>query len=482
MGWGIDSVARSIEIDWYLIKVSNIRRIIALVVIGVIAVGLLYLAHTRLNLPPEARARKAIEKAELSELEASEEVLIQDLRRELGQASAQLEAARQSYLAERWLEAEADAESADLRFQALAGSGSHQLAGVGEFFSLEGKVQLQRAGATEWGDAQHRMPVFNGDFVRSGRDGSAEILFTDGSLYRIAPDSLLEIKHNAKADSTSGTVKMRVGRIHVMTSGSSSTVTTETTETEISSDSRVAVDVEDGAEGRTRVAAFDGGARVRTADGGEVVLARRQQVETNDDGGLSATRPIPDPPLLLEPQNNASFDLKKDDVIALSWRGRDEDQAVHLQVSRSRRFTEDLLEVESREITGDGARLKAVAPGTYFWRASLITPTGVASEWSQVRRMRIYSSLQRAMLADRTAPVLSLVPTQQLGAMFIIQGRTEAGASVRVNGERAVTDSDGNFSKTIEIPREGWNNIEVVATDPAGNKTTRRERVFVEVY
>jgi imidazoleglycerol phosphate synthase glutamine amidotransferase subunit HisH len=96
--------------------------------------------------------------------------------------------------------------------------------------------------------------------------------------------------------------------------------------------------------------------------------------------------------------------------------------------------------------------------------------------------MRIYSSLQRAMLADRTAPVLSLVPTQQLGAMFIIQGRTEAGASVRVNGERSVTDSDGNFSKTIEIPREGWNNIEVVATDPAGNKTTRRERVFVEVY
>jgi hypothetical protein len=66
--------------------------------------------------------------------------------------------------------------------------------------------------------------------------------------------------------------------------------------------------------------------------------------------------------------------------------------------------------------------------------------------------------------------------------MFIIQGQTEAGASVTVNGERAVADTDGHFRKTVEIPQEGWNTIVVVATDPAGNETTRKERVFVEVY
>lgn len=476
-------MARSIEIDWYLIKVSNIRRIIAIVVTGVVAAGLLFLAYQQLNLPPEARARKAIENAELAETEADGQVLPQDLRRELGLASAQLETARQSYLAERWPEAEAEAESARLRFLALVGSGTHQLAGAGEFFSLEGRVQVQRAGQSEWDNAQPRIPVFNGDFVRSGRDGSAEILFTDGSLYRIAPDSLLEIQHKPESESSGGTVKMRVGRIHVMTSGSSSTVATDTTQTEISSDSRVAVNVDSsGAEGITRVAAYEGGATVRTSGGGEVVLASRQQVETTSEGELSATRAIPDPPQLFEPQNNASFDMKKQGVITLAWRGRAEDQAVHLQVSRSRRFAGDFMEVESLEIRDDQARLKAVAPGTYFWRASLLTPSGVESEWSQVRRMRIYSSLQQAMLADRAAPVLSLVPTQQLGAMFIIQGQTEVGASVTVNGERAATDADGRFRKTVEIPNEGWNNIEVVATDPAGNKTSRRERVFVEVY
>jgi hypothetical protein len=275
---------------------------------------------------------------------------------------------------------------------------------------------------------------------------------------------------------------MRVGRIHVMTSGSSSTVTTETAETEIASDSRVAVNVDEGSDGVTQVAAFDGGARVKTSGGDEIVLGSRQQVETTADGALSSMHRIPDPPQLLEPQNNASFDMKRVGVITLKWRGREDEQAVHLQVSRSRRFVGDSIEVESTEIRNDEARLKVVAPGTYFWRAAVIGDSGVESEWSQIRRMRVYSSLEQAMLADRTAPMLSLVPIQQLGAMFIIQGRTEAGASVTVNGERVVTDADGHFRKTIEIPREGWNNIEVVATDPAGNVTTRKERVFVEVY
>ncbi len=475
-------MARGIEIDWYLIKVANIKRIVAIVITGVVAAGLVFLAHQRLNLPPEARARRAIERAELAESEAESQVLPQNLHRELGSAAAQLEVARSSYLGERWSDAEADADSARLRFLALAGAGTHELAGVGEFFSLEGRVQLQRAGTSEWDTARHRMPVFNGDFIRSGRDGAAEILFSDGSLYRIAPDSLLEIRHTPESANPSGAVKMRVGRVHVMTSGSSSTVSTETTETEIASDSRIAVDVTDGADGATRVAAFDGRAKVTTRSGNEVVLATRQQVEADSRGNLSPTRRIPDPPQLLAPQSNASFDLRKVREVTLEWRGRADTETAHVQISRSRRFSDDTVEIDSPPLARDSARVRLVAPGTYFWRAALVSDSDVRSEWSEARRMRVYSSLDRAILADRTAPILTLLPTQQLGAMFIIQGQTEAGASVTVNGEYVVIDSDGRFRKTVEIPREGWNNIEVVATDPAGNKTRRAERVFVEVY
>jgi hypothetical protein len=474
-------VPRSIQIDWYVVHVKNVRRLYAIIATGVVAAGLLFFAYQRMNLPPEARARRAIERAELAKSQAEEQVLPQNLKRELSQASVQLDEARNNYLNDRFQEAEAGAESARLRFLALAGSGTHQLTGVGEFFSLEGRVQLQRAGQSEWENAQQRVPVFNGDFVRSGRDGSAEILFTDGSLYRIAPNSLLEIHHESESDKPTSTVKMRLGRISVVTSSASSTVTTDTTETEISGDSRVAVDVAGGDQG-TRVATFEGAARVRSTTGSEIVLASRQQVETDSSGELSEPRSIPDPPVLLEPQNNAGFDMKKHTLITLEWRGRSKDQSVHLQISRSRRFNEDILEVDGPDIRKDTARLRVVAPGTYFWRAAIVGANGVKSEWSQVRRLRIYSSLQRALLADRTAPKLSLLPTQQLGAMFIVQGRTEAGATVIVNEERIITDADGHFRMTVEILNEGWNDLEVIVRDPSGNETRRRERVFVEVY
>lgn len=472
----------TIQIDWFVIRITNIRRVIALVVTGVIAAGLVFIAYQRLNLPPEGRARKAIEAAEAAKSEAEKQILTQGLRRELSQATTQLEAARENYLEELWPEAESNAETARLRFLALAGSGAHQLSGAGEFFSLEGRVQLQRAGLSEWDSAQQRMPVFSGDFVRTGRDGSAEILFRDGSLYRIAPNSLLEIQQEAELESSTGAVKMRVGRIDVTTSGSPSTVTTDTAATEISSDSRVAVDVDEGEDSLTRIAAYEGGAHVVATGGEEITLSSKQQVEASAEGGLSSIKEIPDPPLLLEPPNNTSIDMKKQKVLTLKWRRQSESQSVHLQVSKSRLFVPDAIEVENTTIRSDSARLKAVAPGTYFWRASLINASGVESEWSQTRRIRVYSSLHRTVLTDQTPPQLQLLPTQQLGAMFIVQGQTEAGAAVTVNGENVVTDIDGHFRKTIEIPNEGWNHIEVVVTDLAGNETKRAERVFVEVY
>ncbi len=66
--------------------------------------------------------------------------------------------------------------------------------------------------------------------------------------------------------------------------------------------------------------------------------------------------------------------------------------------------------------------------------------------------------------------------------MFIIEGATEIGATVTINGERVELDADGHFRKTVEIFDEGWNDIVIVATDPSGNRTERTERVFVEVY
>jgi hypothetical protein len=464
--WG--KVARGLELDWVVIRVQPLRKVLAVVIVGLVAAGLVFFAYKSLNLSPEARARRAIERADAALAHAETQPLPPHWQDELEQE-------------QNWEDAETLADSARRRFEALAGAGDQELVGVGQFFSLEGRVQLQRAGQTEWENAHQNIPVFNGDFVRTGRDGNAEILFADGSLYRISPNSLLEIHHEMSQESP-GTVKMVAGRINVYTSGAPSTVTTDTAETEIDRDSRVAVDVA-ADDQKTTVAAFQGSARVRSNRGGqEVVIGEREAVAATASGTMTEKQEIPAPPFPVEPRNNAGFDLGEDPMIELAWRGRPRRGSVHLQVSRSKSFDGAQLDVDAPRLAKDAARLRLVAPGTYFWRVAALGDGTAQSEWSAVRRFRVFSTSSAHLLEDTTPPELIVNQPQQLGHMFIFEGATENSATVTINGEKVELDADGRFRKTVEIFDDGWIDIVIVAIDPSGNRTERTERVFVEVY
>ena len=474
-------MARGLELDWVVIRVQPARKILAVLVVGLVAAVLVFLAYKSLNLSPEARARRAIEQADTAMAHAETQTLPPHWQDELDQARDQLNMARSEYAEQNWEDAETLADSARRRFEALAGAGDQELVGVGQFFSLDGRVQLQRAGETEWENTHEGIPVFNGDFVRTGRDGNAEILFADGSLYRISPNSLLEIHHEMSRESP-GTVKMVAGRINVYTSGAPSTVTTDTAETEIDKDSRVAVDVA-ADDQKTTVAAFQGSATVRNSRGGqEVVIGERESIAATASGALTEKQRIPDAPLPVEPRNNSGFDVGQHPVIEVVWRGRPTRGAVHLQVSRSKSFDSTQLDVDAPRLAKDSARLKLVAPGTYFWRVAAIGEGAAQSEWSAVRRFRVFSSSTEHLLEDTTPPELIVNQPQQLGHMFIFEGATEISATVTINGEKVELDADGRFRKTVEIFDEGWIDIVIVAVDPSGNRTERTERVFVEVY
>ena len=338
-------MARGLELDWVVIRVQPLKKVLIVAVVGLVAAALVFFAYKSLNLSPEARARRAIDRAITAQGHAENQPLPSRWRGEFDAASDQINTSRAEYANQNWKDAESMADSARRRFEALAGAGDQELVGVGQFFSLEGRVEMQRAGQTEWENGHEQLPVFNGDFVRTGRDGNAEILFADGSLYRISPNSLLEIHHQVSQEGP-GTVKMVVGRINVYTSGASSTVTTNTVETEIKRDSRVAVDVAADNE-ETTISAFQGSARVRNARGDEVLLNEREAIAASARGSISEKRKIPNPPFPVEPQNNAGFDVGQKDIIELAWRGRPAGGAVHLQVSRSKIFDDAQLDVDA---------------------------------------------------------------------------------------------------------------------------------------
>ena len=472
-------MARGLELDWIVIRVQPLRTVLGILMVGLIAAALVFFAYKSLNLPPQARASRAIDRAAAALDDAEGQTLPVQWRGELRNASEQLDTAREAFIEGRWEEAETIADGARRRFEALAGAGG-ELIGAGKFFSLQGRVEIQRAGQTGWEGGREQQPVFNGDFVRTGRDGEAEILFADGSLYRIAPNSLLEI-HNEMSTESSGTVKMVVGRINVYTSGTPSTVTTDTTQTEIDRDSRVAVDVA-ADDQETRVATFQGSATVRNTRGDEVVIGEREAVAAAAGGAISQKQQIPAAPVPISPQHNVGFDVSQQKIIELAWRGRPASGTVHLQVGRSKSFDSSQLEVDAPDLAKDRVRMRLVNPGTYFWRVACRNGPSPSSEWSSARRFRVYSSESDLVLEDTTPPDLTVDPPQQLGRMFIIEGTTETGATITVNGERVELGVGGRFRKTVEMFKEGWNDIVIVATDPSGNHSEHRVRVFVEVF
>jgi hypothetical protein len=155
--------------------------------------------------------------------------------------------------------------------------------------------------------------------------------------------------------------------------------------------------------------------------------------------------------------------------------------AYELQVSRSRVFSPSNLEFETNRRPTNSAVLKISRKGTYYWRVSALSSDDVRSEWSDPRAFKAYAGARVEVLSDSTAPPLEVAKPTQMGNLIIVQGTTEPGATVTVNGEAVEVGGDGSFRKTVALNREGLNTLVIRATDPAGNTTEDRKQVYVEV-
>ncbi len=105
---------------------------------------------------------------------------------------------------------------------------------------------------------------------------------------------------------------------------------------------------------------------------------------------------------------------------------------------------------------------------------------GLQGPWSAPRTFHVLASRRPGEKGDKTPPELVIDDVQAYGNIFIVAGRTEAGAGLRVNGELVAVAPNGTFTKTVLVAKEGWNVLELKAMDNSGNEATVRRRVFVE--
>jgi FecR protein len=467
------------NIDWYVISVQKLRQwgIIAVVVIAAGVWG--YFAWKRGHESIDVRARRKI-------TEAAEELTrarqIPDAPRfasQIREASDYLEEARALYGKQQYQDAWNRALESELKSDRLLGRGGERQVGDAMLSHAEGDVAIQRAGSGSWENVRDGQALFNGDFVRTGHSGAAEILFTDGTLYTLRPDSLFEV-HGAATPRRAATsqVKMVTGNISVYTAQSGSTVKTDAATAEIQQETRAGITVEE--DKSTDVSVTRGAATVRT-DHGTAQLVDRQKTRADfATRSLGPTVEVPPYPTPANPIDGKVFDLRTEQEVTLSWSKISEAARYRLQISRSRLFIPDAMIVDLDNRTANRQNVKVLEEGTFYWRVAAINSTGQSSDWSPSLRFRM-SNNPAAEESQVQAPDLVLQAPQQMGNLFLIFGKASPGAIVTVNGESVDVDPDGSFKKAISISREGYSDI-IVKAAAGGQETIRRQRVFVDAY
>jgi hypothetical protein len=466
------------DLDWFIIPIRKIAvwGLVGIVVAGASVLG--YRAYVQTRPSAEERARTEIETAAALLAKATAAAGTARPGSNLSRAADLLQEARNVMRDQRFEEAFRLAVESEAYSRRVIGRLQSGENGDASFIFVEGDVTLQRAGRSNFETARQRLPLFDGDFIKTGRTGSAEVMFTDGTLFTIRPGSLFEVRRPTTAEGSGSEVKMVSGAVNVYTSTSPSTVATDDATASIGRDSRVSVDVAQGE--KTEVTSYRGKTTVSTGLNTVTLEGRQRVVASARTGALSTRVNLPEAPFPILPADNRTFDLASGGDVDLRWSRVPDAARYRIQISRSRLFVPDANEVDLDDRTGLSARIKVSRQGPYFWRLAAINRVGVSSDWSPVRRFRMLEEPVHAGAGDTTPPELSVLPPQQMGNLFLIFGKTERGAVVTVNADPADVTTDGSFKKTVTIERDGYAMLVIKAVDPSGNETIRRMRVFVE--
>lgn len=466
------------DIDWYLISIDRLKQIglvILLVLLGL--GGWWYFSNQKRN--PRSAAESAIAdgREALNALAASKE--FRSHRSEFERAQRKLDEAGTLLTASRYPEAESAAvESQTVSRAALSGvSGAENDA---QFLTVEGDVQYQKSSTGDWKTAETRTPLVNGDWVKTGSSASAELIFSNGSLYTVGSNALLEIysQYNPATSKKSNSVQMQVGSIEVATTDDQSTVRTPGSQVVIESESTTQVGVD--RDKSTAVVSEKGSASVAPAGGGAAVkLGSGEKITANAGGALSAVKKLTLPPALQSPADNQVFQAS-DSKIDFAWESLPGVGGYVLQVSRSRLFTS--LEINSKR-QKTTASAKVTADGAFYWRVASVGPDGDIGPFSPFRRFRVSGGLREAGPGspDAPPPPLELKKPYPIGGPFyMIEGTTESGTTVLINDEEVDVESNGHFKKLVSFNKIGRNTVVVKAINAAGKQAVKSADVLVE--
>jgi len=481
---GQDSHKTPIMLDWATISYRSIMRGVVYLVLLLAMGGVFFYLRAARRATPEELALQEINRAERMYREASAGA-DPSFARVIESAGKILDSARLSYERKDFVEARAAAQqSQSFSQKILEGSAGESF--TAKIYKYEGDVKIKRSRQFVWDEVSGNTALKVGDQIKTASNGSAQIIYFDGTITTINPGSLLEIRELFEDPTTKvrkvreklnwGGVSASMPGANV--AGSFHEVATESTTARAVDKSQFQVAYDAGTKS-TRTEVQSGSAEVQTG-GKTLTLKPLERMEVTGEQVVSRVRLLP-PPALLDPTDQRVFlhDDPATESTTLRWAKVTGGERYRLQIARTALFGELLL--DKSDIHSTSVQIPGLQEGNYYWKVSAIDGSQVESHFSEIRKFKVAGSREQRT-EDSTPPPLDVVDFLPSGHLVIINGRTEPGAVLLVDGQKVDVYDDGSFTAVVRMKKNGPNDVQIVSQDGAGNTTKMRRSVYVESY
>lgn len=351
------------------------------------------------------------------------------------------------------------------------------------FVNLDGTVRIKKAQSLQWIRADYNTNLEKGDYVQTGSDGAARLIFADGTNYVLKSDSLIVVEESREDPVTkatrvavqvsAGAVDLSTGRFEVP--GSTSRVSFENAVANLAEESRAMV--RNDPTRNVHELTVDQGQADVTRGSSTIRLGQYEQVTFNrEKPGLNRQKVIA-PPTLTDPPNMA-LTVTKDPKTAnldFAWRPVPQAVAYRLQVSPSGMFSN--LVVDKKIMGRTSARTSGLEEGTYYWVVTSIDAKGAESQPSAANRFSLVQQVEAGSQA-----FLEVTAIIQHGRVLEVVGRTEPGSTVIVNNEQVFSiAADGTFRHfTSQLAKAGANQVTITVQNRKGDTHTIRKNIVIE--
>ncbi len=352
------------------------------------------------------------------------------------------------------------------------------------FASLEGAVMVKRAGTLIWVNADPSMTLSKLDQVRMGPGAAAEIHFFNGDIFHMRPDSLVTIEEGSGNPATRNRdVALRIssGEANFQTAprnvpGASTEIRTQTINAKVGEQSAGNVAVAEG--GATALNLYRGQAGAETKTGERIQLGRNEGIRVTNEGKAGPKIVLPDVPTLLAPPHQAEIayvDPARSTTL-LAWRPVTA-ATYHVMLDYNPNFGRPV--VDRKDLKSASMELRGLDVGNYYWKVAAVDKDGVEGSFTEFFSFRVTKPTTAAVAAP--PPPLTLEPLEARGNILQVKGKTEAGASLTVNGQRIDVASDGTFNEFITL-EPGARPLVVLRATGLNGGVNEQKRPFVVSY